>query len=409
MIFAWSFTAASEAQTLTVLHQFSGGSDGGRQGAGIAMDLAGNIYGATEYGGDWSCNYGDPPGCGVVYRLKKTGSSWVLTPLHTFEYADGDYLPFPGTAAIGPNGSLYDITGSGNYGTVFNSVPGFAAPSSVIARWTYNKIHVFTGSDGSGPNRTAPLVFDSAGNMYGTKLGGGEANSGLVYEMTPSSGGWTESVLYSFAGGSDGAAPRGITFDEAGNIYGVASGGNPDCGFLGYCGLVYELSPSQSGWTKTTLHVFQKDVDGAGPGPLIRDNAGNLFGITEYYGPDTGGTVWELSPSGGGWTFTLLHSFPVATVEDYGPYALTMDAAGNLFGISGTSSSDNDYCGFLFKLTPSNGGWTYTELYDFGTASGQLDGCWPQGAPLLDRNGNVYGATEIGGRADVGTVWEFTP
>lgn len=150
-IFVWFLTPnPAGAQMFTVLHQFSGGSDGGRPGAGIAFDRAGNIYGTTDFGGDWSCNLGDPPGCGVVYRLKKTGSSWVLTPLHTFEYSDGDYLPFPGTAAIGPNGSLYDGIGSGSDGTLFNSVPGAAAPSSVIAPWTYNKFYLFNGNDGSG-------------------------------------------------------------------------------------------------------------------------------------------------------------------------------------------------------------------------------------------------------------------
>ena len=302
---------AAQAQTFTVLHNFAG-TDGAEPGAGVTMDRAGNLYGTTQYGGDESCNLqrfgggGPPPGCGVIYKLRKAGSGWVLNPVYIFPAQQQHYLPsYPGELAIGPNGSLYGITNlNGEYdnGVVFNTVPAPSAPSTVFAQWNYNVLYQFTGgNDGGNPTRSVPLLFDAAGNIYGAATYGGPANSGVVYELTPSGGGWTESVLYSFTGGSDGAHLRGISFDGEGNILGVAAyGGNKDCGFGYGCGTVYELTPSQTGWTETTLHTFQQGIDGGWPGPLLRDKAGNLYGITEDYGPDNGGTVWEMSPSNGG-------------------------------------------------------------------------------------------------------------
>ncbi len=226
----------------------------------------------------------------------------------------------------------------------------------------------------AAPTRLAPLLFDSSGNVYGAATYGGSTNSGVVYELTPASGVSTEMVLYGFTGGEDGSHLRGITFDGQGNIYGVAAygGGNQDCGYG--CGTLYKLTHSQSGWAETTLHTFRQGVDGGWPGPLIRDKAGNPYGITESYGPNNnGGTVWELSPSGSGWTFQVLHALPTATVNDFGPYPLTMDSSGNLYGIVNWGGANNE--GLLFKLTPANGRWKYTDLHDFGQ-----DGCYPQGS-----------------------------
>lgn len=402
-------TPAAKAQTFTVLYSFTDGTDGALPGAGMTVDRAGNLYGSTEYGGDLSCfggGEGLPNGCGVLFREKKTGSGWLFDPIYIFPAKQSGYLSgYPGGLAIGLNGSLYGITNEGGIqenGTVFNAAP--PAMSNVLASWNYNLLLDFTGNDGAAPTRLDPLRFDSAGNVYGAATYGGPDNDGVIYELTPSGGGWTESVLYSFTGGSDGEHIRGMTFDDQGNIYGVAAyGGNSDCEYG--CGTVYKLTPSKSGWRKTTLHVFRQGIDGGWPGPLIRDKAGNLYGLTEAYGPDNnGGTVWELSPSHGGWTFSLLQAFPTSTVEDYGPYLLTMDGAGNLFGISNWGGAYT--YGFLFELTPSKGGWSYTDLYDFGV---DYNACVPQGAPILDPAGNIYGVTEHCGEYGYGTVWEFTP
>jgi len=416
IMLVWFLTTASVAatQTLTVLHSFRDGNDGAEPGAGMTMDRGGNLYGSTQYGGDQSCfggGEGNPNGCGVLFQMKKTKSGWLFNTIYVFPGSLWGYVfVASGGLAIGPNGSLYGITnGGGDYddGTVFNLLPSPAAPRTALVSWNYNTVNQFTGNDGAAPTRLDPLQFDPAGNIYGAATYGGPANDGVVYEMTPSEGGWTENVLYSFTGGSDGYHIRGVSLDENGNIYGVAAygGGNQDCGFDYGCGTIYELTHSQSGWTETTLHTFQQGLEGGWPGPLIRDKAGNLYGMTYGYGPDnSGGTVWELSPSSGGWAFGVIHAFPTHTVEDYGPYPLAMDAAGNLYGISGLGGQENE--GFVFKLTPSNGGWTYTELYDF---VGHLDGCWPQGAPLLDGEGNIYGLTRFCGQYGWGTIWELTP
>ena len=398
-------TLAAHAQTFTVLHSFTGGSDGGHPGAGMNVDQHGAFYGTTQYGGDLNCDNGGVAGCGVLFKFRNSGSGWILTPLHSFH--DGPDPTYPGEPTIGPNGTLYGMTflgGTDSNGLIYNAGPLPSAPVTGIAFWSYNPIYQFTGGDdGGSPTRLAPLLFDAAGNIYGAATYGGSTNSGVVYELTPSRSGWTETTLYSFTGGSDGSHLRGIIFDGEGNIYGIAAyGGNQNCG------TVYKLTHSQSGWTESTVHSFQSNVDGCWPGPLILDKAGNLYGLTEQNGPDNnGGTVWELSPSNGSWTFSVLYAFPAATVGDFGPYAPALDAAGNLYGISNWGGYEN--LGFLFKLAPSNGGWTYTELYDFGTAPGQLDGCVPQGAPVLDADGNIYGVTEFCGRNDAGTVWEFTP
>jgi hypothetical protein len=407
--------SVAHAQTLTVLHNFEG-ADGSRPGAGLVMDRAGNLYGTTNYGGDINCNLapggGNTPGCGVVYQLKRSGQSWSEQVLHKFEAAEDDYLPFPGEPSIGPSGVVYGTTGSGGSsrsGSLFTVTPPATAPKTALYYWDYTVLYDFTGeNDGAGPSRNDRLNFDQQGNVYGAASGGGVAGAGVIYELSRSGSSWTEAPLYSFAGGTDGSSPDGMTFDESGNIYGVTvTGGNQDCDYEYGCGTIYMLTPSGSGWSKTTLHVFQQGVDGGWPGPLIRDAAGNLYGLTEGFGPNNnGGTVWELSPSGGNWIFSVLYSFPNFTVEDSGPFRLTMDSAGALYGISGQGGAAGR--GFVFELTPQNGGWAYTDIHDFGTAQGQSDGCDPQGAVVLDGSGNLYGATEWCA-AGVGNVWEVTP
>ena len=394
---------AAHAQTFSILYNFDGGNNGYRPGAGITVDRFGNFYGTTQYGGDLSCDAGGIPGCGVLYKFNITHLGPVLTPLYDFD--DNNFPKWPGVPAVGPDDRLYGVISLGGpdeIGTVFSANP-LRTTQVPLSSGLYEVLYQFTGgSDGAYPTRLQPLLFDSAGNMYGAATYGGSEDLGVVYEMTGSGTNWTESVLYSFLGGKNGARPRGITFDDEGNIYGVAAGGGSlsgGCGNRG-CGTVFELTPSQSGWTMTVLHSFQAGVDGGWPGPLIRDQAGNLYGLNTQWGPNnSGGTVWELSPSGGNWTASVLYAFPSAIVWDYGPYAPTMDAAGNLYGIT-----DSNGYGLLFKLTPNGGSWTYTDLYDFGS-----NACTPQGAVLLDAASNIYGVTESCGEYGGGVIWEFTP
>jgi uncharacterized repeat protein (TIGR03803 family) len=277
------------------------------------------------------------------------------------------------------------------------------------------------GSDGSYP--LAPLVADRNGNLYGTTdLGGGssacEEGCGTVFELVaPSlpSGKWQEKILHAFTGGADGAVPSGgLIFDSAGNLYGttVEGGdlGNSLCangaGNIG-CGTVFELSPPQgsgSAWSEKVLHMFEEGgTDGAYPGNnLVFDKSGNLYGTTITGGRNSGctncGTVFELSPgTGGAWAESILYSF-MDTGDGYGPTsALVFDGLGNLYGTTLST---------VFQLSPASGGaWSLNTLSvidagDIGTARGGL---------LFDPSGNLFVTTTDGGAHENGEAFELIP
>jgi uncharacterized repeat protein (TIGR03803 family) len=252
--------------------------------------------------------------------------------------------------------------------------------------------------DGAGPE--GDLIFDESGNIYGTAINGGNLNSGVVYELTRAGGGWTGTVLY--APGSNANPYGGVVFDNVGNLYGATYQGG-----FGGAGTVYQLSPSGSGWTGRTLVQFY-GADGATPiGGLIIDPSGNLYGTTSS-GGDRYGTVFELTPADGGWTFNTLYRFLLGAANG-GPQAkLVMDAAGNLYG---TTYADGAYgYGSVFKLTPGSAGWTQTVLHDF---TGAADGAFPVSNLVFDASGNLYGTTWFGGSPTCsqgcGVVFEIVP
>jgi uncharacterized repeat protein (TIGR03803 family) len=251
------------------------------------------------------------------------------------------------------------------------------------------------GADGANPG-SGDLIFDQAGNIYGTTTFGGKGY-GVVYELTPSG---TESVLYAFSG-SDGYYPdAGVIFDNAGNLYGTTEDGG-----LNMLGTVFELTYSIGfGWAESFLYSFQNGNDGNQPSAgLIFDPSGNLYGTTSNGGSGGGGTVFELTPSGGGWTYSLLYSFTGG--NQCGPEGtLVMDGAGNLYGTTQCDGAHNK--GSVFKLTPSANGWTYTSLHDF---TGGSDGGYPLCNVVFDANGSLYGTTYGGGTQGVGVVWEIMP
>ena len=392
----------AEAQTFNVLHSFTGGGDGASPGAGLTIDKAENFYGVTEHGGP-----GGPNGYGTVFKFTHKGSSWTLTSLYSF--ADDDDGASPGArVVIGPNGTLYGTTsyGGGNgcggngCGTVFNLRPPLSAPISVLSSWTEAVLHRFSGgTDGALP--IGDLVFDQAGNIYGTTAGGGSSQQGTVYELTPSNGNWTESVVWSFTGGNDGGKPSGgVIFDSGGNLYGAAQAG----GAYGY-GSVFQLAPAGSNWTQNTLYSFQNGSDGGNPvGGLIFDPSGNLYGTTTSKGAGRGGTVFDLVPQlNGTWALTVIYAF--AGQAGGGPQAsLTIDTAGNLYGT--TYQDGASRYGSVFELMPSNCGWTYADLYDF-TSDG--DGAQPVSNVILAANGNLYGTALAAGEYGYGVIFEITP
>jgi uncharacterized repeat protein (TIGR03803 family) len=382
------------------------------------MDQAGNIYGTTASGG--------PSGYGDVFKLTRKGSGWVFSSLHDFTGRSDGCRPFSGLIFDGA-GSLYGTTayggtpgcpdngGPGN-GVVFKLRPPLCL--TTLCPWKETVLYDFAGgSDGSNALGGYALVFDQAGNLYGTTSNGGlqgcEGGCGTVFELSPSGSGWTETVLYRFTGGSDGAIPTStLIFDQAGHLYGTTiSGGLPGCPFLNYygCGTAFELSRSGSGWTESVLYSFTGRGDGSRPvGGLIFDPSGNLYGTTQSGGDGGGGTVFQLVPSNGSWTLETLNSF---SGTDGSSATLALDGAGNLYG---TTIADGAYNqGNIFELKPSNGGWTYTSLHDFCSEPRCADGDASASTVIFDRNGNLYGTAVSGGvTANIdndGVVWEITP
>jgi uncharacterized repeat protein (TIGR03803 family) len=396
----------AHAQTFTVLHSFTGGQDGASPYAGLTLDGAGNLYGTTTTGGitNGACSFG----CGTVFRLKSAGSGWILTPLYSFQdSSDGKYPE--ARVVFGPDGTLYGTTiegGGTNDGTVFNLQPSGTVCKTTLCPWMLNVVHDFAGSpdDGCGPGY-GDLTFDATGHLYGTTINCGSGEVGTVFEVTKlPSGNWLESILYNF--GAGGRQPlNGAIFDSAGKLYTTTSSGGARSR-----GAVARLVNSPSGWTENDLYSFIGEGDGFDPqGGLIFDKAGNLYGTTFSGGAYGAGVVFELTPSNGSWIFNVLSSLPGS--QGSGPQAgVTMDAAGNLYG---TTTAGAYSAGAVFKLTQSNGVWTYTSLHDF---TGGSDGEGPDCTVAIDANGNLYGTTTgggtlgaCGGNLGCGVVWEITP
>lgn len=374
----------AQAQTLQILHNFTEQGDGGHPFAGLTMDRAGNLYGTTNQGGAY--------GYGVVFRLSRAGSAWIFTPLYTFRgEADGGH-PLGGVV-FGPDGALYGTTSEGgiNFGTVFRLTPSATACRAALCPWTETVLYAFSNSSDGGVPSFENLIFDQAGNLYGTASIGGVDGQGVVFELSPSAGGWTETVLWDVGNGASYPL-SGVIFDSAGNLYGTTSQNQYNAG------IVYELSPSSSGWTETTLSVI--NLSGNAFGGVSMDSHGNLFGTS---GGDMGrgaGGVYELTPSNGHWTLNVLYAFSGAE----GPYDTpTLDAAGNVYGTSVLTGEHN--AGEVFKLTPSNGEWIYSSLFSFNTSNG----FGPTGGVIFDAAGNIYGTTNSGGSQNYGEVWELTP
>jgi uncharacterized repeat protein (TIGR03803 family) len=375
---------------------------------------AGNLFGTTQAGGNGACPGG---GCGTVFELTPTrGGGWTEKVLHSFNGKDG-YLPWGGLT-FDAAGNLYGTTANGgnactngSCGVVFELTP------KADGSWTEKILHKFNGHDGWSPQ--ANLIFDTAGNLYGTTYLGG-IGDGTVFELTPEADGrWTEKVLHRFnntEGRPDGANPSAsLVFDGAGNLYGTtAMGGSGYCNDP--CGTVFELiRKTGGGWTEKVPHNFTDNgKDGFNPwAGLTLDASGNLYGTTAYGG--TGpcmygcGTVFELTPGAdGGWTEKVVHNF---NANGNYPYdSVIFDASGNLYGTTGYGGNDacGYGCGAVFELTPkAGGGWTAKILHSFNYQ--RKDGYFPQGGLIFGTGGNLYGTTTWGGAHSSGTVFEVTP
>jgi uncharacterized repeat protein (TIGR03803 family) len=336
--------------------------------AGLVRDAAGNLYGTAAAGGAFACN------CGVVFMV--------------------------------------------------------SPPASGSGPWTETILHTFQGYPSDGGVPLANLVFDAAGNLYGTTLIGGASQAGTVFKLSPPAAGqtqWSESLLYEFSGANgDGQFPySSLTFDGSGNIYGSS--------FLGGAsneGMAFELVPPTAGataWNLVPVHSFAGGSDGANPiSGLAFDSSGNLYGTTFTHGVAgfAGGTVYRLSPSGGAFTETVLHTFTGVTIgsafDGALPYGnLVLDSKGDIFGttlaggagqiIPGEASN----AGTVYEVSPVSGGtWHESLIHSFNGDTGDPsteDGESPYGGVVFDSHGNLYGTTAQGGSSDFGTVFSLTP
>ncbi len=266
-----------------------------------------------------------------------------------------------------------------------------------------------SGSDAQFP--MAALTFDDQGNLFGTTSGGGAFGNGAIFELSPSHGGWSERVLYSFTGNEDGYAPQGgLIRDKKGNFYGTASGGGDlSCDTTG-CGVVFELSSAPKGkWTYAVLYRFVGgNNDGDLPtGKLAFDTRGNLYGGTIHGGEFDGGVVFRVEHTKGGWQESAIYIFGVEGGAPIG--GLVFDKAGSLYG---ATEIGNGGVGTVFQLSPNhNGTWTETDLHRFNGNDGQN----PAAGLAIDRSGNLYGTTTLGGgpycfgQFGCGTAFEVSP
>jgi uncharacterized repeat protein (TIGR03803 family) len=375
------------------------------------LDKSGNIYGTTY-------NYVKGYNWGTVWRVAFHDSGWTFSELFPFPGGYASYLH--GGVTFGPDGALYGATeGSFGKGVVYRLAPPPSFCRSVSCFWLYSGLYQYAGS-GDGLYMDGELVFDAAGNIYGTTAyGGGGDGGGTVFKLTPSGGGWTKTVLHDFSNQLDGHRPfAALVFDKAGNLYGTThDGGNLTCKDKFGCGVVYQLTPAGDSWTYKIIYSFHGQEDGSAIyAPLIIDDAGNLYGSAADEGPNGGGTVFELSPSAGGWTFNLLYAFDCYDGCYWpGPRGkLAMDPAGTLYGVTDADGGGNR--GNIFKLVPSGGGYTYTSLYTFCSEPNCTDGGGTWGGMVRDADGNLYGTTVGGGdtgpacgNQGCGVVFRFTP
>jgi uncharacterized repeat protein (TIGR03803 family) len=417
---------ARAASKEKVVHNFRhNGTDGYFPTAGLISDGAGNFYGTTFGGGSGrsGCQtYFHDGSCGTVFELTPGArGSWHEKVLHSF-HNDGKDGYNPAAALIFDTaGNLYGTTTDGGMftgcpppfgcGTVFELTPG------AHGKWTEKVLHSFRcgRTHTGGCNPAAGLILDTAGNLYGTTAGGGTASAccGTVFELTPAANGkWTEKVLHGFDCNTEGCGPvAGLIFDTAGNLYGTTFYNGAH-----FAGTVFELTPGSNGqWTEKVLSNFDQAGDQPAAG-LIFDKAGNLYGTTSGGGAHFAGTVFELAPgSNGQWTEKVLYNFGNSSGDGASPYAgLIFDATGNLYGTTegggiGSGCPPFGLCGTIFELTPgTNGQWTEQVLHTFDSSG--KDGWSPQASLIFDKAGNLYGTTRQGGvTVKAGTVFRLTP
>ncbi len=402
---------ALASSTESVLYSFAGGTaDGMYPTAALVSDKSGNLYGTTSEGGNSTVCGIFGGSCGVVFQLTPvSGGGWTETVLYEFTGGADGGTPYD-TLVIDDKGNLYgtaSVGGASNMGTVFE-----LSPSSNGA-WTETVLHSFAGgSDGANPR--AGLILKQ-NKLYGTTMSGGTGTQcgffggpcGTVFELARDKTGWTESVLYSFTGtGGDGGVPyAGVTVGKNGNLYGTTFQNGTNG-----CGTVFELKHAKGTWAENTLYEFTGGNDGkASYGGVIFDPEGNLYGVTSQGGTGGGGTVFELMPGKAGWALTTLHAFTGSPDGSYSEAGLVLRGK-NLYGTTfggGTGSACGPFGGSPCgtAFKVHHGKKGWAESVLYSFLGG-ADGALPEGSLTFDRAGTLYGTTFGGGIGD-GVVFEI--
>ena len=326
----------------TVLYNFTGGADGGEPYKGVTLDAHGNLFGTAVTGGGGSCE----GGCGVVFMLSNSGGSWNFSVIHTFTGgADGSGPGSP--VSIDKNGNVYGTTptgGANGMGVVYKLM------SNATGGWTLHVIHTFTGGVDGGGGSAGRLLIDAGGNLYGVCTVGGANGFGTVYKMFSIQGQWQLTTLYAFKDQPDGALPYGgVVFDKFGNLYGTTyyAGAND-------LGSVYKLTRNNGTWTESVLYSFKGGTDGASPiSSLVADAAGNFYGTTSDGGAATCscGVIFKMTRgTTGKWTESVVYRFPGTPNPGFAYNGMIGDSAGNFYGATVHGGSGND--GAIYKFTP---------------------------------------------------------
>lgn len=370
------------AQTETILYSFSSPVD--PTGRFIQLK-SGAIVGTTYYGGSSSK--------GGVYQLKEKGGSWKYKQVYSFT-GSGGANPYDGLTIDKVNGifGASQNGGANGYGTVFTLSP------TQSGSWNQTVLHNFTGADGGFPEGV--LIANSAADrLYGTTSAGSSSGCGNVFSIA--TGGSLYKVLYAFKGGNDGCHPQtGMAFGtDEGTFFGTTIGG----GSYGQ-GTVFQMRKNHGDWRKRTVYEFTGGTDGGMPTDFRADANSNLFGVAAggQYGE---GVVFELERSLGYSQGKTIHTFGNGA-DGASPIGLHINlTTGTIYGSTETGGAYGQ--GTVYELTPSGGNWTETILHSFG---GPGDGAYPVSRPIQDKaTGNIYGTTNQGGQYGDGVIYMIVP
>jgi uncharacterized repeat protein (TIGR03803 family) len=369
-----------QAQAFSVIHYFTGGNDGANPLNGLFLSSNGEMYGTASSGGKYAS--------GVVFEIGTNNKETVL------------YAFTGGADGANPESFLIEDQSGNLYGTTLGGGAFGAGTVFMITGTQETVLHSFGSQSNDGSAPEAGLAFDSSGNLYGTTSSGGLYGGGTVFQLVPSgSGSWTENILYNFGSVSDGSVPvAGVTLDASGNLYGTTSAG----GAYGY-GRVFELVQANS-WAETVIHDFANLSDGSTPyAGLIPGPSGVFYGAATANGSQGGGTIFQLTPSAGSWTFSVIHSLQGWGIS--GSFRnLLVNSRGTIYGTTHCDGADD--MGTVYQLVPSGTTWKYKQLFTFTNAT--EDGYY-EFSNLVLKGTRLYGTSNVGGTDGAGAVFALTP